>query len=147
MPEETPRSDLRQVSPAELIRARCRAFAAGDFGFIYDSYHSDAPFRHYFPDRSTYLAYGKTTLGAEFRIRECRILKERMAGEEATILFYLDIMHQGNRIESFELASLLRTEVGWRYYGGMKLAREEFAGEVDEVDWSDFEGGQNKVFF
>jgi len=144
---DAPPIDLRLASAAELIRGRFRAFAAGDFGFIYDSYHPEALFRQHFPDRATYLAYGRSTLSADFRIRECRILKEQVAGAEASVLFYLDILHQGKRVESFELASLLRTEAGWRYCGGEKLAREEFAGEIGEIDWKDFAGGRDKVFF
>ncbi len=147
MPEEISPIDLHQASPAELILARSRAFAAGDFGFIYDSYHVDAPFRRHFPDRSDYLAYGRSTLSAEFHIRECRVLNERIAGERAQIIFYLDSLYRGERVESVECALLLRTEEGWRYHSGQKLGREEFSGEIDEVDWSDFEEAGEKLIF
>ena len=147
MPEEISPIDLRQTPPAELIRDRCRAFAAGDFGFIYDSYHVDAPFRRHFPDRSDYLAYGRSTLGAEFHIRECRVLKERIASERAQIVFYLDSLYRGERVESVECALLLRTAEGWRYHSGQKLGLEEFSGEIDDVAWSDFEKAGEKLIF
>jgi len=147
MPEAIPRTNLRHASPAELVRDRCRAFAAGDFGFIYDSYHADALFRQHFPDRSAYLAYGRATLSAEFRIRECRVLKERVGGERAQLLFYLDSLYRGERVETVECALLLRTEDGWRYHSGQKLSREELPAAIEDVDWSDFERAGENIRF
>ena len=135
------------MSPSELVLARCRAFGEGNFGFIYDSYHPESYFRAQFPSRRAYLRHGASTLAADFRIRECRILKEEIHGEEARVLFYLDALFRDGRAESFELSSFRMTAEGWRHHSSQKLARREFAGEIEEIGFRDFENVQDKVFF
>ncbi|WP_027715022.1 YchJ family metal-binding protein [Desulfuromonas sp. TF] len=135
------------MSPSELVLARCRAFGGGNFGFIYDSYHPESYFRAQFPSRRAYLRHGASSLAADFRIRECRILKEQINGEEARVLFYLDAFFRDERAESFELSSFRMTAEGWRYHSSQKLARREFAGEIEEIGFRDFENVQDKVFF
>jgi len=135
------------LSPAELVHQRARAFAAGDFGFIFDSYHPESNFRSHFADRQAYIATGRSSLGKDFRIDQCRVLKEEIDGSEARVLFYLDTRYRGQREESFEAARLLRTADGWRYHSSQKLSRDEFAGAVEEIDWADFERVKDKVFF
>jgi SEC-C motif-containing protein len=135
------------LSPAELVQARGRAFSAGDFGFIYDSYHADSNFRSQFPDRKAYLAAGKNSLGRDFRIDQCRVLKEKIDGGEARVIFYLDTRYRGQREETFELSLFLLTDGGWRYHSSQKLSRDEFTGPVDEIDWADFDRVKDQVFF
>ena len=48
---------MNSYTPSELIMARTEAFASGDFGFIYDSYHPESNFRRQFPDRGEYCRY------------------------------------------------------------------------------------------
>jgi SEC-C motif-containing protein len=138
---------MDQLSPSQLILARCRAFSGGDFGFVYDSYHSDSNFCRQFPDRQAYVDYARTALAADFIIDECRILREKIEEVQARVIFYLDIRFRGQRIETFELALLLLTGEGWRCHSGQKLLRSEFAGEIDGIDWDDFEKAKEKVFF
>ncbi|OHB30179.1 MAG: hypothetical protein A2X84_07115 [Desulfuromonadaceae bacterium GWC2_58_13] len=135
------------ISPAELVRQRGRAFLAGDFGYIYDTYHPESNFRSQFPDRMGYIAAGKNSLGRDFQIDQCRILKEKIDGEEAWVLFYLDTRYRGQREETFELSRFLPTDAGWRYHSSQKLPRDEFAGALEEIDWADFERVGDKVFF
>jgi len=135
------------LSPSDLVLARCRAFGEGDFGFIYDSYHPESSFRAQFPSRRAYLHHGADSLATDFRISECRVLKEEIRGEEAQVLFYMDTLFQGERVESFELSSFRMTKNGWRYQGSQKLARGEFAGEIDEIGFRDFESRREKIFF
>lgn len=141
LPAEAP-----SLAPADLVRARVRAFDAGDFGFIYDTYHPDSYFRRQFPDRAAYLLHGRS-LSGDFSIREFRILKECVEGDEARLIFYLDTLYRGERSESFELSLFLMTPQGWRYHSGQKLSREEFSGEIEAIDWEDFEKVKDKVFF
>ena len=54
-------NNLSKYSPSELIIARSEAFARGDFGFIFDTYHSESNFRRQFPDRDEYLEFGKAS--------------------------------------------------------------------------------------
>ena len=135
------------MSPSELILARCRAFGEGDFGFIFDSYHPESYFRAQFPSRSAYLRHGSGSLAGDFRIRECRILREQIEGDEARVLFYLDTFFRNERAESFELSFLRMTSRGWRYHSSQKLTRGEFDGEIDEIGFRDFENVKDKVFF
>jgi SEC-C motif-containing protein len=137
---------MDSLSPSQLILARSRAFAEGDFGFVYDSYHPDSNFCRQFPDRQAYLDYARTVLALDFVIDDCRIVKERVAVDQARVLFCLDLRFRGERVETFELALLLATADGWRYHSGQKLAREDFAGEVEAIDWEDFERGEKVVF-
>ncbi len=136
------------MTPSELIIARCRAFVDGDFGFIYDTHHPDSFFRRLYPDRDAYLAYGRSTLGSAFRIRECRIVREEVRGNLARVIYYLDGEFKGERIESFELCRLRRTEgQGWLYQATQKMERALFAGGIDEIGWDDFERVDDKVEF
>lgn len=135
------------ISPAELVRRRGQAFSAGNFAFIYDTYHPDSNFRVQFPDRMAYVAMGKNSLGRDFQIDQCRVIKEKVGDDEARVLFYLDTRFRGQREETFELSLFLQTDAGWRYFSSQKLGRDEFAGAVDEIDWSDFEQVKDKVFF
>ena len=133
------------TSPSEIILARCKAFSEGDFAFIYDTYHPDSFFRRLYPDRDAYLSFGHSVLAHDFRIRECRILREEISGEGARVIYYLDAVFQGRRLESFELCRLLRQGEGWLYRATQKMEREEFAGEIGEIGWDDFERVENKV--
>jgi len=135
------------ISPAELVQRRGQAFSAGDFAFIYDTYHPDSNFRAQFPDRQAYIAMGKNSLGWDFRIAQCRVLKEEVGAEDARVLFYLDTLYRGQREETFELSLFLLTDAGWRYHSSQKLGRDDFPGAVDEIDWADFEQVKDKVFF
>jgi SEC-C motif domain protein len=135
------------TSPSELIRARCRAFAEGDFYFIHDSYHDASFFRRQFPDREEYVRNGRSSLSKEFEIRECRILKEEILVDQARVIYYLDTLSQGRRVETFELSIFKMTRNGWRYFATQKMDRHEFAGEIDSIDWQDFERIKEKFFF
>jgi SEC-C motif-containing protein len=135
------------LSPAELVLRRGQAFTVGDFAFIYDTYHPDSNFRSQFPERQAYLAMGKNSLGKDFRIDQCRVLKEEVGAEEARVLFYLDTCYRGEREETFELSLFLLTGAGWRYHSSQKMARDDFSGAVEAIDWADFEQVTDKVFF
>lgn len=126
-------------TPAELILARCRAFVTGDFAFIYDTYHPDSFFRRLYPDRKSYLDYGHAVLGQDFHIRECRILREEVSGDRARVIYYLDALFKGRHLESFEFSLLVLEGGEWLYRSTRKLERQEFAGEIDEIGWDDFD--------
>ncbi len=121
--------------PSALVEKRRRAFAEGNFGFIYDSYHPESPFRDHFPDRGAYLEYAQSELRGKFEIRECRILREeRLSAEEARVLFYMDVRHGGQRYESVELSRMLFLDGAWRYHSGWKVDRSAFAGPLEGIE-------------
>jgi len=123
------------------------AFAAKDFGSVYDSYHPDSNFCRQFPDRQAYIEYAETALSSDFDLDQCRILRERVEAESARVIYYLDFRFRGERSENFELALLLLTGEGWRIHSSQKLTREEYVGEVDAIDWDDFERSPEKFIF
>lgn len=121
--------------PAALVERRRRAFAEGDFGFIYDSYHPESPFREHFPDRAGYLEYARSELRDKFEIRQCRVLREeRLSAEEARVLFYLDVRHGGRRYESVELSRMLFRDGAWCYHSGWKVDRRAFACALEDIE-------------
>ncbi|PLX85143.1 MAG: hypothetical protein C0617_05520 [Desulfuromonas sp.] len=138
------RSDL---APSELVLARREAFDRGDFAYIYDTYHPDSMFRQQFPDRQEYLRYGASSLAADYRILECRILREEIAEDAARVLFLLASEYGGQRVESLELSRFLRTGKGWRYHSSQKMTRDEYPGKIEDIGWDDFDRGKDKVFF
>lgn len=135
------------LTPAQLVNARCEAFQRGDFGFIYDSYHADSPFRGLYPQRQAYLRQGQGELQRDYQIRQCRVLREEVGEDEARVLFYLASSYQGVAAETFELSRFTRTPAGWRYHSSQKMPRQEFAGSIAEIAWEDFERLQDQIYF
>ncbi len=135
------------LSPVELVGARVRAFRNSDFAFIYETYHSDSYFRRQFPDKESYVRQGRQVLSADHSIREYLIIKDEETRDEAKVIFYLDILYQGVRQESFELAFFYRENGEWRYHSSQKMSRADYDGKIEEIDWSDFEKVKEKVFF
>ncbi len=131
---------MKFQEPSELILARCRAFVGGDFKFIYESYHPESSFRRIFPSQDDYIRYGCSNLIHNFRIRECRILREEIAGDAARVIWYMDMSFQGGQSRTLELSILRRMEGEWRYLGGRKRDRHEFPSEIEDVGWDDFRG-------
>lgn len=136
-----------RLTPAQLVHARCAAFQRGDFGFIYDSYHPDSPFRGLYPQRLAYLRQGQGELLRDYRIRQCRVLREEVGVHQARVLFYLATTYQGTSGETFELSRFTLTAEGWRYHSSLKLERRAFAGTLEEIGWEDFDGLQDQLWF
>jgi len=129
-----PATSLAELTPVQLVTARARAFAEGDFAFIYDSYHCDAPFRRHFPARDEYLNYARTDLLGRYRIHSCQILcDDAPAAGEARVLFFLDLEYGGERHQTLELSRLLKTTGGWHYHSGQKVNREQFSGSLEKI--------------
>ncbi|MEZ4600542.1 MAG: YchJ family metal-binding protein [Syntrophotaleaceae bacterium] len=123
------------VFPAALVEARRRAFAEQDFGFIYDSYHPDSPFRRHFPNRRGYLIYARRELRGAFEILQCRVLGEEFPSEgEARVLFYLDVLHGAERLETIELSRFLQVGGVWLYHSGHKVPRSAFDKPLEEIE-------------
>ncbi len=130
--------DLSKYSPSELIVARSEAFARGDFGFIFDSYHSESNFRCQFPDRDDYLDFGKASLGADYQITRCQILQEQESADEGQVIFLMEMRVQGDVQQFVELAWLRREEHAWRYHRGQKVTQDEFPEDPQSMSFADF---------
>ena len=135
------------ATPAELILARAAASRAGDFGFIYDSYLDDSNFRRQFPTRQEYLDFAREMLRDQVQLHECRILRERRAGDAAEVLFYQRLEVAGASSEMLEHAFLKRTPHGWRFDCSERLERAALSRALELIDWDDFARAPDKVIF
>ncbi len=121
------------LSPSQLVEARVKAFQQNDFGFIYDTFHNDSNFRLQFPQRSQYLAYGLSTLDADYKIDQCRIIEQQVDGQSAQVLFYLQVSYHEQQDDYFELSEFELVEQCWRYLQSYKLPCSEFDGCIEDI--------------
>jgi len=131
-------NNLSTYSPSDLIIARSEAFARGDFGFIFDTYHSESNFRRQFSDRDDYLEFGKAGLGADYEITRCQILQEKESADEGQVIFLMEMKVQGVVQQYVELAWLHREEKSWRYHRGQKVTQDEFPEDPHSLSFADF---------
>jgi len=129
---------LSTYSPSELIIARSEAFARGDFGFIFDTFHSESNFRRQFTDRDDYLEFGKASLGADYEITRCQILQEQESADEGQVIFLMEMKVQGTVQQFVELAWLQREEKAWRYHRGQKVSQDELPDDPRTFSFTDF---------
>lgn len=127
-----------QLTPAELILARSEAFCRGDFGFIFDTYHSESNFRRQFIERDEYLDFGAESLGQNFQIISCQVLQEMEDECEAQVLFLMEIKVSGAVQQFAELAWLQLERECWRYHRGQKITHEELPEKPEALSFSDF---------
>ena len=125
-------------TPPELILARSEAFSRGDFGFIFDSYHSESNFRRQFVERNEYIETGSTSLGQDFQITHCQVLQDKEEGDEAQVIFLMEMKAHG-AVQSFAELAWLRLENDvWRYHRGLKLSDEELPKNPQSLTFKDF---------
>ncbi len=134
-------------SPSELIIARSEAFVRGDFGFIFDSYHSESNFRCQFVERDEYLEFGKASLGADYEITCCEVLQEKADDKEVQVIFLMEIKVQGVVQQFVELAWLRREKKAWRYHRGQKLTQDELTDDPRSLSFVDFAGRDPATIF
>lgn len=113
-------SPLAGLEPAEVILARTAAFRQGNFGWIYESFHSESHFRRQFCHRTAYVQFAADQLQRDFEITDCQILKQDQCGDEARVIFLMQIVMQGQARSYAELAWLRRERGGWHYHRGQK---------------------------
>lgn len=113
---------ISALTPERLIQERVAAFRQHDFRAIFHSYHSDAPFLHFFPDCDAYLAYAAAEIADTFQISDCEILRSCQQGETAEVLFRQRLILKGEILDSFEIARCHRDEHGkWFFVAGLRL--------------------------
>ena len=125
-------------TPSELIFERNQAFLKQDFGFVYDSFHSESNFRRQFVERDEYIAVGKSSLAQDFHIVDCQVLGESIVGVEAQVIFLMEMEAQGVRQRYAELAWLRVEGHEWRYHRGLKVTEEDFPEDLDELNFEYF---------
>jgi len=143
-----PATSLAELSPVQLVAARARAFSAGGFAFIYDSYHDDSPFRRHFPVRDEYLSYARSDLQGRYCIHACQVLADDAPFvDKARVLFFLDLECNGEHHKTLELSLFLQTEEGWRYHSGYKVNRELFTGPLGAITMAEVEERAEGICF
>ena len=135
------------IRPSALILSRVEAFRRCDFGFIFDSYHPASNFRRQFADRDEYVRYGWASLGKDFRIIACNILREEEDGMAARVIFLLEFELHGARQRYAELAWVEADGEGWRYRCGQKLTADEWPVPAAQLDFVHFEAVAEKVLY
>lgn len=131
-------NNLSASTPSELILARSQAFSRGDFGFIYDSYHSASNFRRQFFERDDYLQYGQASLCQDYWILNCQILAESVSAHESKVIFLMEMKVQGSVQRYAELAWLRTENEAWRYHRGQKITAEELPEHPESLGFADF---------
>jgi SEC-C motif-containing protein len=129
---------LSSYSPSELIVARCEAFSRGDFGFIFDTYHSESNFRRQFVERDEYLEFGKTSLGQDYQITTCQVLESLVNDAEAQVVFLMEMKVHGNIQRFAELAWLQQENDAWCYHRGQKITHDELPENPQSLRIADF---------
>ncbi|NIQ11457.1 MAG: hypothetical protein GWO23_18150 [Gammaproteobacteria bacterium] len=127
------------MKPSDLIRARNEAFQTGDFGLIYDSYHSESNFCRQFPDREEYISLGKTTLAQDYQIKQCQIVVEAIADNEARVIFLMDMVVNGAVQQYAELSWFLKEGGRWYYLRGLKMPAEDLPENPETLEFRDFD--------
>jgi SEC-C motif-containing protein len=130
--------NLPVYTPSELILARSQAFACGDFGFIYDSYHSESNFRRQFIERDGYLEFAQSSLGQDYQILDCKVLSEKMDDYEPQVIFLMELKFQDSVQQYAELVWLRQENDAWCYHRGLKIPNEELPESPQSLSFADF---------
>ncbi len=139
--------DLSAYSPSELILARSEAFARGDFGFIFDSYHSESNFRRQFVARREYLEFGNASLCQDYQITSCQVLESLMSDGEAQVVFLIEMKVRGDVQKFAELAWLQQENDAWCYHRGQKITHDELPEKPESLRIADFSGRDPSTIF
>ena len=134
-------------SPSEIVLERFRAFLAGDFGFIYDTYHAESNFRQQYQDRDGYILHGKNILIENYQLEECRIVKEKVVGSKAQVIFLMKMTTEGRTNSYAERAWFLLENQDWHYHRGQKITLDELKVNPDALDFKDFDQLDSSTIF
>lgn len=138
MTSEMNKNSKSVYTPAELILARSEAFSRGDFGFIFDTYHSESNFRRQFVERDEYLEFGNSNLGQDYQITRCEVLQHQQNDDEAQVIFLMEMKFQGSMQQYAELAWLRQENDAWCYHRGQKITAEELPENLESLSFSVF---------
>ena len=135
------------MTALQFLERRFSALGDGDYAAVYDSYHHDAPFLQQFGSRGSYLRFAEQQLsGIEIETWYC--LSQRRVDE--TRQEALLVMELGTEVGSelfYELAMLIKTDVGWRYHSAQKLGTDDYPGSPDKIDFHHFDCAAQKIRF
>jgi uncharacterized protein YchJ len=134
-------------TPEALIEERVAAFMRQDFLAIYQSYHQDAPFLHFFPDCDAYLVYAAEEIADTFQISACEILRSTLQGGTAEVLFRQRLVHGGEVFDSLEIARCHRDEHGhWFFAAGLRLDALKLPTDLLHCSWDELFAAGNDLW-
>lgn len=129
---------LSSYTPSEIILARSEASSRGDFGFIYDTFHSESNFRRQFLERDEYLEFAEENLGQDYQIISCQVLQYQEDDDEAQVVFLMEMRVHGTVQRFAELAWLRLENDAWLYHRGQKMTEEELPESSQSLSFADF---------
>jgi len=138
---------VARQNPAQLLAARVAAFARGDFGAIWDSYHADSPFREHFPRRDAYREFAAEQLQGAIVIESCRVLAEEPGDDRHRLIFLQRLRVRGKPQETLEMASFYREQGEWRYHSSQKIDRASYPGAPESISFAYFDLQEEKIIF
>lgn len=138
---------MNDLTPPDLILARAQAFRDLDFGFIYDSFHSESNFRKQFGVREDYLQFGMVSLGRDFSLELCKVLRHDLCDGEARVIYLMGMTVQGESQRYAELAWFKQEEGGWRYHRAQRMDLDALPEDMESLDFDDFEKLDPKIIF
>lgn len=138
---------ISALTPEGLIQERVAAFKQHNFRAIFHSYHSDAPFLQFFPDCDAYLTYAAAEIVDTFQISTCQILRSSQQEETAEVLFSQRLIHQGDVIDSLEIARCRRDEHGkWFFTAGVRLDVHKLPADLLHCSWEELLAAGNDLW-
>lgn len=135
------------MTPLACLERRFSALQKGDYQAVYASYHEDSPFLQQFSSPDSYTDFAVEHLSC-VRVRSwgCQQLRW-LSEDQVECLLVIDMQVAGVSSRMFELALLIRTNLGWRYHSAQKLDPEALSLSSQIPDFSDFDDAQQKVRF
>ena len=136
------------MSAHQFLEARFSALKRGDYSMVYDSYHSDAPFRQQFSCRNDYLGFAEDQLSS-IEIKDWRCLQKRALDDNRLQVILMMELGEGSDTQFFyELALLIKTnDECWFYHSAQKLGADDYSGSPIEVDFHHFDNITQKICF
>jgi SEC-C motif domain protein len=131
----------------ELLLTRIAAFRQQNFGYIYDTYHPESFFRQQFPRRDEYLEFAAEQLVGRLQISSFTILREAATADQVRFIFHQQLQLADTMQETLECASLVLENGVWYYHSSQKLLLDEFAGDLKQVSFADFDRVKDKIVF
>lgn len=126
---------------------RFAALADGDYEAVYNSYHPDAPFLQNFSDAEEYRAFAATQL-RHIEVRQWQVKKVRtVAADQVECLLIMELVIDGTPQYFYELALVKLVDKRWLYHSAQKLSSEDYPGDPERIDFSDFDQVQQKIRF
>lgn len=135
------------MTPLACLERRFSALQNRDYQAVYASYHKNSPFLQQFSSPDSYTDFAIEHLSC-VRVRSwvCQQLRW-LSEDQVECLLVIDMQIAGVNSWMFELALLIRTDVGWRYHSAQKLDPEACPLSSHVPDFSDFDNAEQRVRF